>query len=48
MLPAFTSKGQVDIILGKDENGKTAAWVKKYNDAKGSGIYTNMDRPGIL
>jgi eukaryotic-like serine/threonine-protein kinase len=29
---------QVNVVLGKDENGKTAAWVKKYSEANGSGF----------
>jgi len=36
----------VDVVLGKDENGKVSAWVKKYNDIKGSGfiqIWTDPD-----
>jgi hypothetical protein len=30
--------GVVDIVLGKDENGKASAWVKKYHSAPGSGL----------
>lgn len=29
---------QVDIVLGKDENGKASAWVKKFSPLKGSGF----------
>jgi outer membrane protein assembly factor BamB len=29
---------QADLVLGKNENGLAAAWVKKYNPAKGSGF----------
>jgi hypothetical protein len=29
---------KVDIVLGKDENGLASAWVKKYNNAKGTGL----------
>jgi len=29
---------QVDIVLGKDENGKVAAWIKKFSDKKSSGF----------
>lgn len=31
-------KNQVDIVLGKDENAKVSAWMKKYNDIRGSGF----------
>jgi outer membrane protein assembly factor BamB len=40
------SPGMADIILGKDENGRISAWVKKYSTAKGSGlvqIWVNPD-----
>jgi eukaryotic-like serine/threonine-protein kinase len=30
--------GIADIILGKDENGLSSAWVKKYHRANGSGL----------
>lgn len=30
--------GQVDVVLGKNENGLAAAWVKKYNSSKGNGF----------
>lgn len=29
---------KVDIVLGKNENGLAAAWVKKYHSSKGSGF----------
>ena len=29
---------KVDLVLGKDENGMAAAWVKKYHTSKGSGF----------
>ena len=28
----------VDLVLGKDENGMAAAWLKKYGPAKGGGF----------
>ena len=29
---------KVDVVLGKDENGLAAAWVKKYHPSKNSGF----------
>ena len=29
---------KVDIVLGKNENGLAAAWVKKYHSSKGGGF----------
>ena len=29
---------QIDVVLGKDENGKVSSWIKKYNAAKNSGF----------
>ena len=29
---------QVDVVLGKDENGKVSAWTKKFSNVKGSGF----------
>jgi hypothetical protein len=31
-------QNQVDVVLGKDENGKVSAWAKKYNDIKDPGF----------
>jgi hypothetical protein len=31
-------ENQVDIVLGKDENGLASAWVKKFSPAPGSGF----------
>jgi hypothetical protein len=36
--PLSLPDSQVDIVLGRDENGLASAWVKKYNPAKGSGF----------
>jgi outer membrane protein assembly factor BamB len=36
--PLSLPENQVDIVLGKDENGLASAWVKKYNPAPGSGF----------
>jgi outer membrane protein assembly factor BamB len=31
-------ESQVDIVLGKDENGMVSSWVKKFSNIKGSGF----------
>lgn len=36
--PLGIEPSQVDIVLGKNENGLAAAWVKKYSPSKGSGL----------
>lgn len=39
---------QADIILGKDENGKASAWLKRYSNLKGSGfiqLWIDPDQP---
>ncbi len=36
--PLSLPANQVDIVLGKDENGLASAWVKKFNPAPGSGF----------
>jgi hypothetical protein len=36
--PLSLPENQVDIVLGKDENGLASAWVKKFNPAPGSGF----------
>lgn len=32
------NENQVDVILGKDENGKVAAWLKRFSSDKNSGF----------
>lgn len=36
--PLGLEPSQVDLVLGKNENGLAAAWVKKYHRSKGSGF----------
>jgi eukaryotic-like serine/threonine-protein kinase len=36
--PLSLPENQVDVVLGKDENGLASAWVKKFNPAEGSGF----------
>jgi outer membrane protein assembly factor BamB len=33
-----TNEKQIDVVLGKDENGKPVAWIKRYNADKNSGL----------
>ncbi len=52
--PLSLPANQVDIVLGKDENGLASAWVKKFNPAPGSGFVQiwinehNADLAGIV
>ena len=36
--PLGIEPNKVDVVLGKDENGLAAAWVKKFHSSKGSGF----------
>ena len=36
--PLCVAVNQVDVVLGKDENGLASAWVKKFSKAPGSGF----------
>ncbi len=43
-----TEQKQVDIVLGKDENGYASAWLKKFSTIKGSGFIQLWVDPDII